>query len=317
MGAWSAEIFDDDGAEEIKEEYKTLLGYGMSLEESYKKIEDYFYPDYEGQHDEDVYWLSLALFQWQNGILLDEVKQHALECIVNDEYLERWKDSGEEIYQERKRVLSDFKYKLINIKKETRKRFSKCPKYYRFKTKWKAGDLLAYKVLSPLIEWEGVEKESDRECIKKAHKNLRDNYLLLRVIDINKMPVSSVCPELDYSSSAVVMLYDWIGETLPTENEIKQLKFKPIVNNFWSQPKKIVSAICLEEESSKKEREWCEITLLKNDEDFEKPQMYLQHECSPIECVSQFDTTLIQTFALGKEEITEWYSDKHFFDEST
>lgn len=95
MGAWSAKIFDDDGAEEIKEEYKILLGYGMSPQDVYEKLTDYFYPDYKGQDDEDVYWLSLALFQWQNGILLDEVKQRALECIENDEYLERWKDSGE------------------------------------------------------------------------------------------------------------------------------------------------------------------------------------------------------------------------------
>lgn len=47
MGTWSANIFDNDGAEEIKEEYKTLLGYGMSLEEAYKRIEDYFYSNYK------------------------------------------------------------------------------------------------------------------------------------------------------------------------------------------------------------------------------------------------------------------------------
>lgn len=30
MGAWSAEIFDDDDAADIIDEYKILLGYGMS-----------------------------------------------------------------------------------------------------------------------------------------------------------------------------------------------------------------------------------------------------------------------------------------------
>ena len=109
MGTWSANIFDNDGAEEIKEEYKTLLGYGMSLEEAYKRIEDYFYPNYKDQDDEDVYWLSIALFQWENGILQDEVKQHALECIANDEYLEIWKEDAE-LYAERKRVLEDKNY---------------------------------------------------------------------------------------------------------------------------------------------------------------------------------------------------------------
>lgn len=37
MGAWSAKIFDDDGTSDIRDEYRTLLGYGMSLE-AYKKI---------------------------------------------------------------------------------------------------------------------------------------------------------------------------------------------------------------------------------------------------------------------------------------
>lgn len=316
MGAWSAEIFDDDGADEIKEEYKILLGYGMSLEESYKKIEDYFYPDYKGQHDEDVYWLSIALFQWQNGILLDEVKQRALECIEDEEYLERWKESGEEIYQERKHVLADFKHKLVNITNETRKKFPKCPKCYRYKTKWKAGDLLAYKMLAPILEWKELVKESDRESLQEAQKNINGNYLLLRVVDVGTMPVSSICPELDYSSSAIVMLYDWVGDTLPTENEINQLEFKPIVNNFWSHPPKVVSAICLEMEDLKKEQEWWEITLLEEARHYEKPSMYIQHKCSPVRCIRQFNLTLIETFALAKDGETEWYSDKHFFDDA-
>lgn len=44
------------------------------------------------------------------------------------------------------KVLADLKYKLKNVVNEKRKRFAKPPKYMRFKTKWKKGDLLAYKV---------------------------------------------------------------------------------------------------------------------------------------------------------------------------
>lgn len=314
MGAWSAEIFDDDGAEEIKEEYKTLLGYGISPQEVYAKIKDYFYEDYNGQHNEDVYWLAIALFQWENGILLDEVKQRALECIEDEEYLERWKESGEEIYQERKQVLADFKHKLVNIVKEERKRFPKCPKCYRFKTKWKVGDLLAYKILAPMLQW---KENAEEYKLHESQKFLKDQYVLLRVVDIDRIPVSSVCPELDYASSAVVMLYDWVGNALPTNDEINQLEFKTIVSDFWCQPKRIVSSICLEVEGTKKEQKWCEIILVKSEENYERPQMYLQHKSSPIECVSQFDVTLIQTFALTKGEKTEWYSDKHFFDDAT
>ena len=263
MGSWSADIFDDDGAEEIKEEYKILLGYGMSPEETYQKIEEYFYPDYKGEDDEDVYWLTIALFQWQNGILLEEVKQQALRCIDDEKYLERWKDSGEEIYKERKSILEKLKYNLINVVKERKKRFPKCAKCYRYKTTWEIGDLLAYKIISPMVGWGEDVSEDDKRKLQNAQNFIKDKYILLRVVDIDKNPVSEICPELDYSSSAVVMLYNWLGDELPTEEEIHNLKFKPIVSQYWKKTKEIVSSICLDIVDLNEEAQWCEISLFR------------------------------------------------------
>lgn len=73
MGAWSTRIFDDDGAEDIISEYRILLGYGVSPEKTYHLIKEHFYQDYAGGDEEDVYWLSIALYQWQNGILMEEI----------------------------------------------------------------------------------------------------------------------------------------------------------------------------------------------------------------------------------------------------
>lgn len=309
MGAWSAEIFDDDGADEIKTEYKILLGYGLSPQEVYQKIEDYFYPDYQDQHDEDVYWLSIALFQWENGILLDAVKQRALECIADDAYLKRWKDSGEEIYQERKAVLEELKYKLTNVVNEERKKFPKCPKCDRYKTKWKEGDLLAYKMTAPMLEWGELVSPEDKSRFYNVQKDIKNRYLMLRVVAIDKMPVSSICPELDYSSSAIVMLYDWMGDKLPEDKDIDGIRFKPIVNYYSDKQKKIVSAVCLELDGLKEEKKWGEITLIKSEENFPIPNMYIQHPCAPLEFVSQFNILLIHTFALREDEKTEWYDE--------
>lgn len=313
MGAWSAEIFDDDGAEEIKEEYKILLGYGISPEKAYQKIEDYFYSDYKGEHDEDVYWLSIALFQWQNGILLEEIKQEALRCIDDENYLERWKDSGEQIYQKRKKVLEDLKYKLKNEVKERKKKFTKCPKRYRYKTEWEVGDLLAYKMLSPMFKWGDLVDAEDKRKLQKAQELIKDRYILLRVVAVDKMPVSAICPELDYSSSAVVMLYDWVGDKLPSDNEIHQFEFKPLVSEYRKKMKKIVSSICLEIDGSKEDEGKCEITLLRSEKEYQVPQMYAEHKCSPVRFVGQFNISLVQTFAVSDDDQTEWYSDKHFF----
>ena len=315
MGAWSAEIFDDDGAADIIGEYKILLGYGISPEEAYQKIEEYFYPDYKEAHEEDVYWLAIALFQWQNGILMEEVKQQALRCIDDEEYLERWKDSGEEIYKERKAVLEKLKYDLIHVVKERKKRFPKCDKCYRFKTPWQVGDLLAYKVISPMVVWGEAVNSEDKTKLWEAQKRIKDKYILLRVVDVDKVPVSDICPELDYASSAIVMLYDWIGDALPTEEEICNLEFKPIVSEYWRKIKELVSSICLEVLDEKEEKQWCEISVLKSEKEYRKPQMYLEHRSSPINFVSQFDLSLIFTFAIDGDDQVEWYIDKYSYEE--
>ena len=86
MGAWTTRIFDDDGAADIRSEYRILLGYGVPNEKAYELIRDCYYKVYEKEDDEDIYWLAIALYQWQNGILLDEVKENALRCIDKREY---------------------------------------------------------------------------------------------------------------------------------------------------------------------------------------------------------------------------------------
>lgn len=316
MGAWTTKIFDDDGAMDIIGEYKILLGYGVPPLDAYQKIENYFLQDYQGEDDEDVYWLSVALYQWQNGILMDNVKQKALECIDNETYLERWKDSGEKVYKKRKQILEQLRYNLVNIVNPEKKKFPKCPKYYRFKTEWKIGDLLIYKMTSPILEWGESVQPKNKERFIKTQKMIESGFLLLRVVKISKIPVSDICPDLDYSSSAVVMLYDWLGDVLPTENEIAQLKFRPFVNNYWGKKKTLVSSICLEVEDLKKAEKWCGISLFKTEEDYQIPKMYAEHSISPLRDISQFDTVLIPTFALEESDEVEWYSDPDWLNDS-
>ena len=176
MGAWSTRIFDND----MTAEYKTLLGYGILPEEAYNKVYEYFAKDFIEQDDEDDFWLGIALFQWKNGILLDEVKENALRCIDNEEYLERWKDSGEKIYQKRKNVLSEFKEKLLHEVNPTKKKFPKPPTYLREKTDWKVGDLIAYKITEKPIEKETNDENKKKDCA--TQNKLFHKYLLLRVI---------------------------------------------------------------------------------------------------------------------------------------
>ena len=86
MGAWSVRLMDDDGARDIIDEYKILMGYGVEEQKAYEVIYENFYKDYEGQDDEDVFWLAIALYQWKNGILREDAKKKVIASIDNQEY---------------------------------------------------------------------------------------------------------------------------------------------------------------------------------------------------------------------------------------
>ncbi len=308
MGTWSTRIFDNDITMDIIGEYKILLGYGISPEETYEKIYAYFAKDFIGKDNKDDFWLGIALYQWKNGILIDEVKENALRCIDDEQYLERWKDSGEKVYQKRKKVLEEFKDKLLHEVNPRKKKFPKCPAYYREKTDWEIGDLIAYKITEKPYEG-GYNNDIANKVSITEHK-LFNKYFLLRVIDIEKRPVSQICPDLDYTSEARVMLYDWYGDKVPSPQLVKELDFIPFVGGveeevldefgkFLETPfyvQKLGSAVMLSKEPGGVAV--CETTVLDNDSKFidALPQLWLEHPFYYRRSPSQLNYILAQTY---------------------
>lgn len=308
MGAWSTKVFDNDMTLDILAEYKILLGYGISPEEAYKKVYAYFAKDFIGHDDEDDFWLGIALFQWKNGILLEEVKENALRCINDEKYLERWRDSGEKTYQKRKETLDIFKDKLLHEVNPTKKKFPKVPARYTEKTDWKVGDLIAYKITEK--PYEGGYNNDEANKVSLMEHKLFNKYFLLRVIKVRKYPVSQICPELDYASKALVMLYDWYGEEVPGPKLVKQLEFKLIFGsmeetffdeqgNFMEEPiwyQYMISGVCLSKEPS--DKKVCETIILENDPKFcsEKPLLWQEHPDSQNLCPSQFNYIIAETY---------------------
>lgn len=305
MGAWSTRIFDEDGASDIRAEYKILLGYGVEPEEAYQKIYEAFYKDYEGSDDEDVFWLGIALFQWQNGILREDVKEKALECIDNEEYLERWKDSGEKVYAKRKEVLYTLRDKLLHEVNPTKKKFPKCPKYYREKTKWKVGDLLAYQVVREPKEYTGDNQ--DEKKIQEKINEFSQKYFLLRVVHVWKRPVTELYPGLDYCSGAKMMLYDWYGDEIPPIEVAEQLQFKPIVVQHLYGKCEIASGVNLDEESDG--NAFGRIVYLGNDDTYitQKPEPYMEEDGCPRKKFSSFNRTLADSFLRSDNEEMIWH----------
>ena len=308
MGAWSTRIMDDDGARDIIDEYKILMGYGVEEQKAYEVIYDNFYKDYEGQDDEDVFWLAIALYQWKNGILREDVKEKAIASIDNQEYLERWKESGEKVYQKRKETLEEFRNNLLYEVNEPPRKFSKCPKYLREKTCWEVGDLLVYQMLGEPRTWSG---STNRDVFLATEKKLLENMVLLRVVDVIKRPVTHLMPELDYASVAHVMVYDWMGKEIPNEKIISRLEFRPVTAAITRGTHRMVCGIGLEWSNTKREREKNRIECIASDDSFvkNKPPMYVEHQGCPLQMATRFNVSLVQTFSMNGMEGTKWMYD--------
>lgn len=115
MGTFGTAIFSDDFACDIRDEFKALIGDGMTSEEATKYL---LASNFDSSSDEDeasVFWLSLAAIQWKNGRLLEYVKQKAIEVIESGSDLKRWELEGDKkLVGKRQKELVKLKNQLIS-----------------------------------------------------------------------------------------------------------------------------------------------------------------------------------------------------------
>ena len=128
MGAWGANLYQDDVALDVKDEYKDILRRGKTNEEAMQEIIDKYQELLEDAEDRGVFWLALADTQWNLGRLDEQVKEQALEIIELGTDLKRW-ESNEKLYNKRKEILEKLKEKLLSPPPEEKR----MPKYRTYK----------------------------------------------------------------------------------------------------------------------------------------------------------------------------------------
>ena len=197
MGAWGANLYQDDVALDVKDEYKDNLRKGKTNEETMQEIIDKYQELLEDEEDRGVFWLALADTQWNLGRLDEQVKKQALEIIELGIDLKRW-ESNEKLYNKRKEILEKLKEKLLSPQPEEKR----MPKYRTYKCEWENGDVFAYQLKSEYAKEQGLE----------------DKYLIIQKID-----------EIDwYPCSTIPLVRVKITEdkTIPkTEKEIDELEY--------------------------------------------------------------------------------------------
>ncbi|MFD2248099.1 hypothetical protein [Pontibacter ruber] len=170
MSAWGPALFSDDFACDIRDDFKELVGEGMSPQNATDELMAAYKEEMNNTDEGSVFWLSLSSIQWSTGRLLEEVKQKALSIIENGADLHRWSED-KKLLDKRKQVLEKLKVQLLSPQPKSKK----LPKIYKENTPYNIGDIFSY-------------------------RHSTGNYALLRVIGIHqdKGGRSAVCELLDY-----------------------------------------------------------------------------------------------------------------------
>ncbi len=141
MGTFGTAIFSDDFACDIRDEFKELIGEGMTSDEATKSLVASNSDSLSDEDEASVFWLSLAAIQWKTGRLIEDVKQKAIEVIDTGSDLKRWEVEGDEkLVAKRQKELIKLKEQLLSLQ-PAQKRIAKVYKEF---TPFEVGDVFSY-----------------------------------------------------------------------------------------------------------------------------------------------------------------------------
>ena len=213
MGLWSPALFGSDLACDIRADYGVLLAMGKTDQEAEDIIIQYYRDLFHTDTpDEQEFWIALAVCEWKRGRLRQQVKTIALHYLEQGWDLPLWNTPGrEKDYRKRKKVIEELIEKLnspMPPRKEAKKiSVVRCP--------WPVGSLLAYHIITN-------KREAEQDP-------LFGKYALLRIIKINRNPVTKLIPDAPCDESMLVGLYGWCGDEIPDPSITKELEFIPLL----------------------------------------------------------------------------------------
>lgn len=204
MGTWNInKLYGNDLALDIKTEAKAVFS-KISVDEGIEKLCSY----YDSIIDEDemyILWFVIGDILWTYGLLTDDVKSRVLNAV---NYAECHKDDI--VYSEK--FITEFRQRLISDLPKKRK----IPKPRTNHSKWKEGDILAYKLVN-------------ERFIPENYRSLTDKYMLIRVVSVWSLPVSRILDTEFYDEYTTVMVYNWAGDLKDlSEINYDDLKYLPI-----------------------------------------------------------------------------------------
>lgn len=140
MGTWGPKLYQDDIAQDVRDEFKDLLKRGKTTEEITKQLIDQYAFEISDTDDAPIFWFALADTQWELGKLLPQVKEQAIDWINKGTDQQKWLFENPKNAQVRDQILGELREKL-NSPMPPEKNLTP---YKLYKCEWKIGDVFAY-----------------------------------------------------------------------------------------------------------------------------------------------------------------------------
>ena len=222
MGTWNASINGNDTAQNLKPEYQAAFFYN-DVETALAKIDAYVRSMFDESDEEEwsCYYYSLAEFMWKHGILTDEVRNRAVEMIDSGFGMDIWEAECKAILNKRKKVLAEFREKLLSPQPPKKKiRFN-----LHMKPIFQTGDLIALQLKTLDKHYPAHSKLGE-----DVFRGYDGKYIVVRKVGDEVNQYSSIEPQLkDYW--AKFQLYNAIFDECPSAEQLRNVPFVPTQDN--------------------------------------------------------------------------------------
>lgn len=243
MGAWGTGIYSNDTAEDVKCICQEIFPF-VSVEEGNKIIFD----EYEEiinsniiDNDYASFWYALADWQWNHGILTDDIRLRTLELLHSYAGISDWEDSGSAAdVKKRKAVMDKLRDKL-----ESPQPAVKLPKAQPEKPKHSRGDIIIFQMDA---SGQGYEQAWQTQYIRPTYvyasdaireritdrfdppRNFAGNYSAVICVGTVKEPYSRHISGV-YNETSVYAFYNYCSPTKPTMDVLSGCGFLPHI--YW------------------------------------------------------------------------------------
>lgn len=222
MGTWNASINGSDTAQDLKSEYQAAFFYN-DVETALAKIDAYVRRDFDESDEEEwaSYYYSLADFMWKHGILTGKVRNRAVEMIDSGFGLDIWAIEGNSVLNKRKKVLAQFREKLLSPQPPKKKiRFN-----LHRKPIFQTGDLIA-------LQLKTLDKHYPARSTlgEQVFRSYDGKYIVLRKVGDEVNQYSYIEPQVK-EYWAKFQIYNKIFEECPSAEQLADVAFVPTRDN--------------------------------------------------------------------------------------